>query len=197
MKRNSIQFRFLITILSAMLAITIFVGGLSIYEVDQFVQRETENFIKVTCEKEAAQMNDIFGDMEKSVNIMSGYVLSFLDSAADIKSLDLQQEIIRSADKMFTDVANYTPDTVAYYLRFSPEISDSKAGFFYTRLSGSNQYSLLEPTDLARYEKDDTEHVGWFWQPYEAGEPVWMQPYYNKNNGIMMISYVVDRKSVV
>jgi diguanylate cyclase (GGDEF)-like protein len=46
-------------------------------------------------------------------------------------------------------------------------------------------------TDLSLYDRDDTEHVGWFWQPYDAGEAVWMAPYYNRNNGILMISYVV------
>lgn len=174
-----------------MLAITIFIGALSIYKVDQFVQQETENFIKVTCEKEAALMNDIFGDMEKSVNIMSGYILDFLDSAENIESSDTQKEIVHYADRMFADVANHTADVVAYYLRFSPEISDGQTGFFYSKISGSSQYFLLEATDLLRYERNDTERVGWFWEPYAAGKPVWMQPYFNKNNGIMMISYVV------
>lgn len=129
MKTNSIQFRFLITIISAMLTITIFIGGLSIYMVDRFVQQKTENFIKVTCGKEAAQMNDIFGDMEKSVNIMSEYILGFLDSPEDIRAPEKQAEIFRSANRMFADVANYTADAVAYYLRFSPELTNSKAGF--------------------------------------------------------------------
>ena len=136
-------------------------------------------------------MNDIFGDMEQSVNIMSGYILDFLDSPEDIRLPEKQTEIILSADRMFADVANYTADAVAYYLRFSPELSDSTAGFFYSKVPGSDQYWTLEATDLSRYDKDDTEHVGWFWQPYEAGKPVWMQPYYNQNNGIMMRSYVV------
>ena len=114
MKTHSIQFKFLTTIISAMLAITVFVGGLSIYEVDKFVQYQTENFINVTCEKEAAQMNDIFGDMEKSVNLMGGYVLDFVDSMADIEDREKRDEIIRYADRMFTDVANYTAGTVAY-----------------------------------------------------------------------------------
>ena len=63
MKIQSMQFKVLITLLSAILAITMFIGGLSIYEVDQFVQRQTEDYINVTCEKDASQINDIFGDM--------------------------------------------------------------------------------------------------------------------------------------
>ena len=67
MKIKSIQFKVLITLLSAMLAITMFIGGLSIYEVDQFVQRQTEDYINVTCEKDASQINDIFGVDVKSI----------------------------------------------------------------------------------------------------------------------------------
>ena len=85
MKIQSMQFKVLITLLSAMLAITMFIGGLSIYEVDQFVQRQTEDYLNVTCEKDASQINDIFGDMEKSVHIMESYVLDFINSKADIE----------------------------------------------------------------------------------------------------------------
>lgn len=191
MKIRSIQFKFLTTILAAMLAITIFIGGLSIYEVDQFIQKQTESFVNVTCEKEAMQVNEIFDDMEKSVNIMKGYVLDFFDSTEDFKNRDKQKEVIEYSDKMFTDVANYTVGAVAYYLRFAPEISDTKTGFFYSKTEDSDKYVRFEPTDLARYNRYDTEHVGWYWQPYDAGEPVWMKPYYNQNNDIIMVSYVV------
>ena len=191
MKTRSIQFKFLTTILSAMLAITILIGGLSIYEVDNFVQAQTSSFIKVTCEKEATQINDMFGDMEKSVNIMGGYILDFFDSMEEIESRDKQMASIDYADRMFADVARYTDGAVAYYIRFAQEISDSRTGFFYSKMSGSEEYSRLEPTDISLYAKDDTEHVGWYWQPYEAGQAVWMEPYFNQNNGILMISYVV------
>ena len=46
MKTHSIQFEFLITIISAVLSITILVGGLSIYEVDRFIQSQIGDFIK-------------------------------------------------------------------------------------------------------------------------------------------------------
>lgn len=191
MKINSIRFKFLSIIISSTLAITIFIGGLSIYEVDQFIQRQTEDYINVTCEKEAAEVNDIFGDMEKSVNIMSSYILDFFKSYSEIQKVDVRDEIIAYAEKMFTDVAKNTIGTVAYYLRFSPDISDGQTGFFFSKTNRTNQYLRFAPTNLDLYDRNDTEHVGWFWQPYDAGKPIWMMPYHNKNNDIMMISYVV------
>ena len=92
MKRKSMQFKFLMTIISAMLAITVIIGGLSIYEVDNFVQAETENHINVICEKEISQINDEFGDMEKSVHIMESYVYGLFktDSEFQLVFSDLQ-----------------------------------------------------------------------------------------------------------
>ena len=98
-----------------MLAITVFIGGLSIYEVDQFVQNKTEDYINVACEKDASQINDIFGDMEKSVHIMESYVLDFINSQADIWSTKKQTDILECSDEMFVDVANNTDGAVAYY----------------------------------------------------------------------------------
>ena len=191
MKIQSMQFKFLITVISAMLAITVFIGGLSIYEVDQFVQHQTEDFINVTCEKDASQINDVFGDMEKAVHIMESYVYGLIGDYSDIVNHQKQIEILNQSGDMFVDVAKNTDDAVAYYLRFAPEISDDTCGFFYTKINGEGEFARFETTDLSAYDKSDTEHVGWYWQPYEAKKPVWMMPYYNKNNDIYMISYVV------
>ena len=191
MKIRSMQFKFLMTVISAMLAITIFIGGISIYEVDQFVQHQTEDFINVTCEKEISQINDHFGDMEKSVHIMESYLMDFINSKEDIMDLKKQNEILKRSDEMFIDVAKNTDGAVAYYFRFAPELSYKTFGLFYSKVNGEDKFSRLELTDLSLYGRDDTEHVGWYWQPYEAGKPVWMLPYYNQNNDILMISYVV------
>ena len=191
MKTQSMQFKVLMTVISAMLAITVFIGGLSIYEVDQFVQHQTEDFVNVTCEKDASQINDIFGDMEKSVHIMESYVLDFINGKTDVEDAKKQADILERSDEMFVDVANNTDGAVAYYFRFAPELTRDAVGLFYSKLKGKDGFIRLQLTDLSQYDKTDTEHVGWYWQPYDAGKPVWMLPYYNKNNDIMMISYVV------
>ena len=185
------QFRILATIIFAMLAITVFIGGISIYEVDKYIQGESENFVKVTCDNEGAQINNLFEDMEKSVKVMESYIMDFFTEEVQIEDQDFQENVINSVDRMFADVAKHASGAVAYYFRFDPAFSDSKMGLFYSKTKGNNQYVSLEPTDITLYEKNDIEHVGWFWQPYEAGEPVWMSPYYNQNNNIYMISYVV------
>ena len=191
MKKSSLQVRFLTIVLSAICIISIFTGGLSIYEADQYIQKESHNFVQVACENEAMKINKTFENMEKSVRIMGNYVLSFFKSRADIVNKDRQNEIIAFADEMFVNVAKDTEGAIAYYLRLNPDISHSKAGVFFSKVDRGDEFIRFEPTDLSIYDKDDTEHVGWYWQPYEVGKPIWMTPYYNQNNNVFMISYVV------
>ena len=193
MKTRSIHFKYLILILvlSAMLAISVLIGGFSIYEVDSFVQQHTEEFIYITCSNESVKINDILGGIEKSVGIMESYVLPLLNGMDDIYDTEEQQHILSLAGEMFGNVAVNTDGAVSYYLRFDPEISDGKTGIFYSKLDGSEEYRRLEPTDISLYDRDDIERVGWFWIPYDAGQPVWLSPYFNQNNGILMISYVI------
>ena len=190
-KTHSMQFRILTTIIFAMLAITVFIGSISIYEVDQYIQNESENFVAVTCEYEGTQINSIFEDMEKSVMVMESYIMDFFTEETNIEDRDFQEKLISNTDRMFADVAKHARGAVAYYFRFDPVLSTSKTGLFYSKTKESDEYIAFEPTDISLYDKEDTEHVGWFWQPYESRNPVWMLPYYNQNNNIYMISYVI------
>jgi diguanylate cyclase (GGDEF)-like protein len=118
-------------------------------------------------------------------------VLAFFENTADVENSDKQKEAILFADEMFVNLAKDTDGAIAYYLRLDPTISNSTAGIFFSKMDGGDEFIRLEPTDISLYDKDDVEHVGWYWQPYEAGKPVWMTPYYNQNNNILMISYVI------
>lgn len=191
MKVRSLQFKFLVTIMSAILSIAIFIGVVSIYEVDKYIQEQTESLVKSTCSNEVAQINDILGDIRKSVTIMESYVLSLYKTKDDTLDPDKHKEVTKLAEAMFGDIAKNTDGAIAYYLRYNPEVSGSTSGLFYSKTKDINEYIRFDPTDLSLYEKNDVEHVGWFWIPYEARRPVWISPYYNRNNDILMISYSV------
>ena len=192
-KTDSIRSRFLATVILAMLAITTVVGSLSLYEVDNYVQEQSNSMMKIVCDNEAERINNSLLNMEKSVIIMERYLKDFFKSEADVIDKEVQSKAIENADKMFVDVAKHTSTAgaVSFYFRLDPAISDNKAGLFYSKLNGGDELVSVEPTDLYLYDKNDTEHVGWFWEPYEKKEPVWMKPYHNQNNDILMISYVI------
>lgn len=191
MKARSMQFKFLFTVISAILVITVFIGGISIYEVDNYLQEHTEEFVEITCENESSQINDILGDIENSVHIMESYAMSLLHRIGDIRNPEYQATALKLAEDLFVDIAANTDGALAYYMRFSPEIANNTSGFFYSKLNGSDEYVSIVPTDLSMYDKSDVAHVGWYWQPYEAGHAIWMNPYHNQNIDNLLISFVI------
>lgn len=192
MKRTySIQLEIFTLVILAVVAVALLVGGMAVDEISGHVHQTAEELLTLTCENESVRINTIFEGMEKSVRIMETYALGFIGSKADARSELVQEQIVAASKKMFSRVAENTDGAVAYYLRFAPEISDHVSGLFYSKTTGSESFLSIEVTDLSKYPKDDREHVGWYWEPYEKGAPLWMTPYYNKNNDILMISYVI------
>ena len=189
-KVYSMQVAFLSIVLSGMFLLALFIGGVSLFEISRFVRSSTKDLITEKCEKESAQINEIFSGMEKSVRIMESYIFDLIENVEDIKSNECQEEIVAQSNKLFAEVAKNTSSTVAYYFRFSPDFSDNE-GLFYSKVKGKTEFVAFEPTDISLYSKDDREHVGWYWEPYTAGTTIWMTPYYNKNNDVTMISFVI------
>jgi hypothetical protein len=91
-----------------MLAITIFVGGISIYEVDNYIRGESEAYVKVIGANASERINNTLKNMEKSVIIMESYLMDFFESASDVEDKEVQKTVTEHADKMFNDVVRHT-----------------------------------------------------------------------------------------
>lgn len=191
MKQRTVQSQILVCVITGILLITFIIGGISIYEVDRYVQESADAMVLNTCEKEAVQINDLLDNLESSVHIMESYVLSHISSAEDLKDAEHREEVIRVAEDLFFNIAGYTEGCETFYLRFNPEFSTPTAGFFVGRDMESGQFVKLESTDLSAYSTDDRERVGWYWEPVNSGKPIWIMPYFNKNYEIDMISYCI------
>ena len=81
---------------------------------------------------------------------MESYLMDFFTSKDDIKDKSLQKTVIKSAEQMFVDIAKHTSakGAAAYYFRFDPSISTGTSGLFHTKLSGSDTFHVVEPTDM-------------------------------------------------
>lgn len=194
-KAYSMQFEFLSVAIISIILAALFIGTVCIYEIDNYVESSTKELIDEKCEKEAAQINALFTSMEKSVEVMNSYVLRFISGVQDLESDQKRQDIINKAEIMFLEIAQNTNDTVAFYVRFNPDITSGTSGIFYSKTKDEQGFVKLEPTDILKYSQSDTEHVGWYWDPYKAQRAIWMKPYYNQNIEVMMISYVIPMYS--
>ncbi len=189
--KYSIRTKIIALIIFSLILPAIILGGTSIF----FTQKMTDNYVReninLICEKKTAEINCIFTPLEQSVDYMS---INALEEVTNLYNLTDQIYYDNYMDKMRSimwNTSNNTEGAVAVYLRIDPVKFGGLAGLFMTRESINSEMRVTTPTDLFAYPEDDVEHVGWYYAPIKAGQPIWMLPYYNKNIDIYMISYIV------
>lgn len=189
---NSLQKKFTITIILEILLICLVLGGTGSLMINRVIEKTSLQLLDLTCQEQGAQLNSLLNEVEKSVNIMSNFVLDEFESMDRfINDKTYQAEFEKSMENKFQDIVANTDDVVAYYIRWNYELPITAEGFFYSGIKQNAPMVKYPPTDLNAYDKDDIGHVSWYHIPVENGKPTWLKPYQNLNNDVYMISYVV------
>lgn len=189
---KSIQTKILLLSLFGILISTFLVGGIGITRFKQAIDADAVKILNLTCSEKAQELNTVFERIEQSVEVLSEYAQNNLESVSALKNdagylETYTEELAELADT----IVNATEGSVAIYVRFNPDITNAKAGFFKIKDLESGAFKDFETTDFSRYSPNDEEYVGWYYLPVQAGHAIWMQPYINQNIGVYMISYVV------
>lgn len=189
---RSIQTKIIVLILTGIIVSTTIIGGIGILSFVQAIDDDSVKVMNLMCSEKAEELNNIFGKIQQSVEIMAVYAVDNLESidrlSEDSEYLD---RFTKELDELGRTIANETQGAVATYVRFSPDITSSKAGFFRVKNVKTGGFENKELTDLSQYSPDDMGYVGWYYLPVKEESPVWIQPYYNQNIGVYMISYVI------
>lgn len=155
------------------------------------IMDDTRDIMTLSCEKYADELNNILDDMAKSVTAIEYYATSNIKNDPRVLTNATKfEDFVMRVSVIAQNEADNTNGVMGTYMRFIPEIQGNTAGFFIIRPSGETEFKPTQITDLSKYDKDDTENVGWFYPIIEAGEPLWLAPYYKQNVDATMISYV-------
>lgn len=96
-----------------------------------------------------------------------------------------------SVQEAFSSVASHTSGVISYYYCFSPSISESVHGFFYSKV-GKTGFSQREPLDARELDPEDLSHTTWYYTPIRRGRPSWVGPYAGFfTNEMVICSYLV------
>jgi diguanylate cyclase (GGDEF)-like protein len=148
--------------------------------------------LQLKCENYGTQINNTISSIQRSVEVLSNYTLS---SLADFDRFRTDADYVNRHTERMEDItmalAQNTAGCMAVYIRYNPEFTRPDSGLFVVRNNTTGRFEKQTPTDLSKYDKNDKEHVGWFYEPVQAHQPVWMLPYNNDNINVYMVSYVV------
>ena len=137
-------------------------------------------------------IDDNFRSTEQSVGTIYNYAIKRAQTYRDF--LHDSQERDRytyDVSELGKSIAENTRGAMAVYLRYNPVDYGPISGFWYTINLNDSSWQPSIPTDMSLYEPDDVEHVGWYYIPVSTGRSMWMDPYYNANLGVDMISYII------
>lgn len=188
--KRSIRRKIISTVVLCFLVLTALLVSASIFSISDVLDDDSSEILRLKCSESAQQINEELGNIEQSVDTMSSQLISWLgendELLDDEERFDEYMAILREFGK---NAIENTHGALGTYLRFDPSVTE-KGDFFWVR-DRKGEVVDTELTDISAYSKDDFEHVGWYYTPLEAHEPVWLNPYRNKNIGYDMISYIV------
>lgn len=188
---KSIRGQFMALNLSSILLCLLLIGGIGIWSVSAVQTVSTHEILSLTCLESAQDLNQVLDDIQSSVDLFCEMTDGLLSAPEDLHDPDYASAFFSDAERSMTQIAHVTRGVCAYYFRPAFELTEKQEGFFYSVKPGGKEFAKEQLTDLTLYDPADTEHVGWYYQPLAAGRAIWMEPYFNKNLGIYMVSYVV------
>ena len=147
--------------------------------------------MQLMCSEKRQTIDEKLLNIEQSVHTLYHYAVEQITETGNIWQDDeLFLEHISSMQELMGTTAKYTDGAVTVYYRLNPELNAATQGTWMIEDEDGN-FIEHEVTDITQYDKDDVEHVGWYYIPIENGKETWMNPYYNQNMEKEMISYVI------
>ena len=109
--------------------------------------------------------------------------------------VDYREKYLSQMKNNFQFIAVGIDGSISYYLRLKPEIAGTKGGFSMQREEARWEGALSpfverEPIDLAPYDPDDAQKVGWYYIPMKSKSATWIEPYVDAITHFYVISYV-------
>lgn len=176
-------------------------GTLSYLYSADMANSDSKAYVLATAEQKKTELDGILSQIQQSVDTLTEICVSRLaDFNKFKKDAAYVEQYTKSIEDVFQSFAENTSGALTAYVRYNPDFTPPTSGIFLTRDSLEDDFQSVEPTDFSSYQKDDLEHVGWYYIPVENKKPTWMDPYLNQNINVTMISYVVpvyiDNESV-
>lgn len=190
---KSIRNKFVLLMTGCILICSFAISAIGIFGIDNISNENSETIMKLQASTSAQSLEKLFSSVELAMNTCNDYAVSLFDSIEKFKNEpDTLERYNDSVGQLIKNVLSNTDAAISGYIRYNPDLKLSSDGVFWIKESNGEKIVAHQPTAIKAYDKDDAEHVAWYYEPLKAGKPVWINPYINKNlNDIKMISYVI------
>ncbi len=165
---------------------------ISYINIDRSIREDSESIMTHASNEEALRIDSLLDSFEESVRSVYQYLETNEDDVNSIfnqKNLNTQEN--ENIQKLILASTRHTTGAVASYIGYNPKLISETAGIYLRKRNGQNDLESATPMKLSQFDKDDFEHVGWYYVPIESGKATWMQPRYKEDIDCYVISYVI------
>ena len=186
-----LQNKILTLVLSSILISALVVIGIAFFNFERILEDNSGQIMKLMCSEKRQSIDEKLLNIEQSVHTIYHYASEQINEVGNVWADEEQfVEHIHRMQELMRTTAQYTDGAVSVYYRITPATQENLLGTWLT-MDENGEFQEQEITNISLYDKDDVEHVGWYYIPIENGKETWMNPYYNQNMEEEIISYVV------
>ncbi len=187
---RSLRTQLLILVCGTVFSVFALLAGMVMINYRGLVETSAEREMVLIAETYSDVLNTSFGAVERAAANIKEYI------EHEVDPVKLSKDTVY-ADLFYSDLvircgksAKIAGCVNSVYFRPDPTIYGAKEGVFLVD-NGYGDYMREDNIDILAYDSKDREHVGWYYEPVEAGRALWMDPYYNKSINAYLISYVI------
>lgn len=165
---------------------------ISYINIDRSLREDSKSIMTHASNEEALQVNSLLDSFENSVRSVYQYLETNEEDVNSIfnqKNLGTQES--ENIQKLILASTRHTPGAVASYIGYNPKLVSGKAGIYLRKRNGQENLESATPMKISQYDKEDFQHVGWYYVPIESGKATWLQPRYKEDIDGYVISYVI------
>ena len=188
---KALQNKLLILIVSSTLFPALVVMAIAFSNYGRIVENNSGQIMQLMCSEKRQTIDEKLLNIEQGVHTLYHFAMDQINDTENFwQNEEKYEKHINSMRELIKTTAKYTDGAVTAYYRLDASIKGPKEGVWMLK-NESGDFVEYETTDISLYDKDDVERVGWYYIPVANGKETWINPYYNKNMGEEIISYVV------
>ncbi len=188
---RSIQTKYILLVLCCVIASALVIGGVCVSNAVYTTQRAAAQNMNLTCETYRYKYDAMFEDVQTAVETSASYAARDLESIGRFSSdAAYRDAYAEQLEKVLALETQNSDSVISYYVRFSPDLLSFERGFRFARSSTDEAFERIPIVKIQDYQEGDQEHVGWYFTPISTGTTTWLEPYYNANLDMEMVSCV-------
>ncbi len=187
---RTIQSKFIVLILTCVLASTAVVSLIAFTKMSQTLQEDAAGYLKSVCNDTADDMDHSLEEVEMAVQSMYRYACT----ESGESDPDASEKILWKSDASVRDLSCSQGEATAWcvrtYLLSNPEMTEDFYNFTY-EMSEDQKMKELDEQEQYAFQTLDENEIGRYRMASESKKACWSDPFYDETVGKDLIAYVV------